>query len=158
VVGGRNQGRAGRAQTRGCSHSKGELNPNELAAYRRRVNRLMVDFVKMDVAVGLTVAKGAHLNLDNLQSASRAYRNARKTYDTVLTLIGKVVLTEYEARELEYKLHRLRSALIELGELLKPMSCKPNMAALRKALSLPVEAQSFDAACRTANARGRWII
>jgi len=118
VVGGRNQRPAGRAQIRGRSHSRRDLNPNELAAYRRRVNRLMVDFLKMDVAVGLTVAEAAHLNLDNFQHAFRAYRNAHKTYDTLLTLIDKVVLTNDEARELEYKLHRLRSELIELGELL----------------------------------------
>ena len=77
----------------------------------------MVDFLKTDITMGLNFAEAARVTLDP-QNQFRLCGNARSTYDTILTLIDKVALTEDDAREVESKLHRLRSELTELGEIL----------------------------------------
>lgn len=86
----------------------------KLAALARH-NKACVDFLKTDVAAGLTFAETAR----TARTSSKRERNrhsARRAYDTVTKLIGRVTLTEFDAKILGRDLARLKSELRGLGE------------------------------------------
>ena len=81
------------------------------------VNRAGVDFLKLDLEVGLTFS---HMALETQDSEKRARtrRAARRAYDTVLKLSEKVPLTNQDAESLARNLLRLKCDLALLGEVL----------------------------------------
>ena len=90
---------------------------DELLATRKRLNRANSDFLKVDVQTALTFT-GIALQTTDPVKRQRNQRSARKAYDTVLRLMGKVQLSESDARTLGSGLERLKSELRELGETL----------------------------------------
>jgi len=90
---------------------------DELLATRNRLNRASADFLKVDVQTALTFT-GIALQATDPVKRQRNQRSARNAYDTVLRLIGKVQLSESDARVLGSNLERLKSELRELGETL----------------------------------------
>ena len=87
----------------------------DVARLEQQFNRTGTDFLKIDVATGLTFAQTA-LSTDDLTKKQRNRRSARKAYDTVLRMAKKVTLQEQDAKELEYGLSKLKADLIQLGE------------------------------------------
>jgi hypothetical protein len=88
----------------------------ELRASERAFNRAGTDFLKVDVATGLTLAKAA-LSSHDAEKRQRNQKSARKAYDTIVRMLNKITPTEADARQLNDGLHQLRADLIELGEI-----------------------------------------
>jgi hypothetical protein len=88
---------------------------DDLLDSKKRLTRASSDFLKLDVATALTFAGIAVSSEDPIKKA-RNQRAARKAYDTVLHLIGRVELTDSDAETLKQNLERLKSELRKLGE------------------------------------------
>lgn len=88
---------------------------DEMLALERECNRTGSDFLKVDLATALTFAENARSSEDAAKRR-RNLKSARKAYDTVLKLAQKVTLSNGDAEEIKEKLGKLRSELIELGE------------------------------------------
>lgn len=84
-------------------------------ATEREFNRAGTEFLKVDAATGLTLARSA-LSTGNAEKKRRNQKSARKAYDTILRLLKKVTPTDADARQLNEDLHELKDDLIELGE------------------------------------------
>jgi hypothetical protein len=102
----------------------------ESAKFHKRFGVLLVDssqivenlkrngfeFLKTEINVGLTLAKGASQAGDSSSKKVRNQAKARRAYDTVVRLSERLHLNESEVEELNQRLEPLRSALQELGE------------------------------------------
>ena len=88
---------------------------DELLASRSRLNRVSADFLKVDIETALTFASLA-LQTGNSEKKQRNCRAARKAYDTVVSLIDRVTLDQNDAQFLSRNLRRLKSELVQLGE------------------------------------------
>jgi hypothetical protein len=88
---------------------------DEIIASGARLNRASVNFLKIDVATALTFSEIA-LQTPDSEKQRRNRRSARKAYDTVLRLMGRVSLTKDDAQSLSRNLQRLKSELVRLGE------------------------------------------
>jgi thymidylate kinase len=88
----------------------------ELWASAREFNRTGTDFLKVDVATGLMLAKAA-LSSHNAEKKQRNQKSARKAYDTIVRMVKKITPTDTDARQLNDGLHQLKADLIELGEI-----------------------------------------
>lgn len=79
------------------------------------LNKTGVDFLKLDVEVGLTFS-GIALQTHDSEKRVRNLRAARKAYDNVLRLMDKVTLTKDDAKSLARNLFRLKCELVMLGD------------------------------------------
>lgn len=79
------------------------------------LNRSGVEFLKIDVEVGLTFSSIA-LRAQESERRARTRRVARNAYDTVLKLMERVALTSADAQTLARNLLRLKIDLRMLGE------------------------------------------
>jgi len=90
---------------------------DDFLASGARLNRVRVDFLKIDVATALTFS-GIALQTQDPEKRQRNRRSARRAYDTILGLIHRVPLTLDDAQILARNLRRLKSELVRLGEVL----------------------------------------
>ena len=81
-----------------------------------RSNRIRVDFLKLDVQLGLTFS-GMALKTQDSEKRARTRRLGRKAYDTVLRLMDRVALTKEDDQSLALNLYRLKCDLVMLGEI-----------------------------------------
>jgi hypothetical protein len=81
-----------------------------------RLQQTEFAFLMTDIALAMTMMHiASHADVDS-KKKMRNQKNARRAYDAVSNLSGKVKLTEDERLELDEKLTELKSALQELGE------------------------------------------
>jgi hypothetical protein len=92
------------------------LTMDELLASGAKLNRTSAEFLKTDLQTLLIFSKSA-LSADSAEKKTRNCQAARKGYDTILRLIGKVRLTEDDADYFSQNLQRLKSELQTLGEI-----------------------------------------
>lgn len=81
----------------------------------REFNRTGTEFLKVDVATGLTLAKAA-LTTGSAEKRERNQKSARKAYDTIVRILNKITPTEADAKELNDSLDELKANLVKLGE------------------------------------------
>jgi hypothetical protein len=79
-------------------------------------NRLRFEALMTDSRVGLTFAHLASQAAAGSEKRIRNQANARKAYDTVLTVSGTTSLSALERQEVGEALDRLKFALEALGE------------------------------------------
>jgi hypothetical protein len=89
--------------------------PDAAKDTRNELNRKMVDFIKIDLDIGLTFAQTA-LQSDNPETIARTLRAARKVYDQLGKLLSRVRLTAVDSIEIAEKTECLKSALTKLSE------------------------------------------
>lgn len=89
---------------------------DQFLANGKEFNRVSTDFLKVDVATGLTFT-GIALQTDDAIKKQRNRRAARKAYDTIRRLAKGVDLTSDDAQALSSDLGRLKSELQTLGEI-----------------------------------------
>jgi hypothetical protein len=87
----------------------------ELTDAGKQLNATNADFLKIDAETALTFT-GLALETDNPEKKTRNRKNARKAYDTILQLLGKVTFTPAQEAHLHEKLSRLKNDLELLGE------------------------------------------
>jgi hypothetical protein len=88
---------------------------DELIVSLGELNRTSTEFLKTDVETALTFSSIA-LQTEDLSKRQRNCRNARRGYDTIVRLAGRVRLSIDDERFLFEKLLRLKSELQRLGE------------------------------------------
>lgn len=86
--------------------------------FRPDLNAIGLEFVKTDLGVALTFAHIALQANGDSHKKLRNQANARKAYDAVITWMNRLTINETDAVKIGEKLHKLRSTLKELGELL----------------------------------------
>ena len=96
-------------------HAAEKPTVDDILATRARANKASTEFLKIDIETALTFS-GTALQSDSQVKRERNRRAARRAYDTVLCLLGKVRLSEDEAQVISGKLERLKSELTRLGE------------------------------------------
>src|SRR5215467_1274695 len=82
----------------------------QLTRAGKQLNATNADFLKIDVETALTFS-GLALETDNEEKKQRNRKNARKAYDTILHLWGRVILTPSEEAYLHKMMSRLKSEL-----------------------------------------------
>ena len=75
-----------------------------------------VEFVKTELRTGLTFSTIA-LQAKDAQKIFRNTMNARKAYDTLLRFLDKSALSDQDRADVEQMLSKLKSNLIQLGEM-----------------------------------------
>jgi hypothetical protein len=105
----------GSTDRRQHGHAAPKPTVDEFLSTQSRVNKVSVDFLKVDLQAALTFASLA-LEADDGDKRERNRRSARKAYDTITRLIDRVTLAEEEAESLKQDLERLKSDLVRLGE------------------------------------------
>jgi hypothetical protein len=80
-----------------------------------RHNKTCTDFLKTDVEAAVTFMEIARA-AQNPAEQDRNRRAARRAYDTVIRLIGRVKLTDADSQLLGTRLTHLKSGLRRLGE------------------------------------------
>ena len=85
---------------------------------RIMLNDTRLNFLAIDLGIGLTVAQMAATSDIGSESRSRQTGIARHAYDTVLRFRRKAVTTAEQGARLDQKTSELRSALLDLGECL----------------------------------------
>jgi len=88
---------------------------DEVLGFGSRFRQVSTDFLKVDVATALTFTEIA-LQASDSEKRGRNCRHARIAYDTVLRLIRRVDLTDEDSQILSSNLKRLKSELVQLGE------------------------------------------
>lgn len=88
---------------------------DELLSSEKEVHRAGTEFLKADLATGLTLTESARNTADPAQKRHNQ-KSARKAYDTVVRMATKITLSDQEAKNLKQGLQRLRTDLIQLGE------------------------------------------
>jgi hypothetical protein len=83
---------------------------------KREFKRVGTDFLKVEVATGLTFA-GIAQQTDDAAKKRRNQRSARKAFDTATRLSKDVDFNRAEAELLSRDLERLKSELRNLGEI-----------------------------------------
>jgi hypothetical protein len=99
----------------GRGHSVPRPTVDELLASQSRFNKVSTDFLKIDLETALTFTQLA-LQTPDREKKERNRQAARKAYNAIMHLIGRVSLSGVEADHFEKNLRRLKSELIELGE------------------------------------------
>lgn len=87
----------------------------QLTATGKQLNATNADFLTIDVDTALTFA-GLALETDNNEKKKRNRKNARKAYDSILHLSGKVTFTPSQEGYLHERMGRLKNDLEQLGE------------------------------------------
>jgi ATP-dependent Zn protease len=100
-------------QTMGYAFPKPTM--DDLLASRERLIRTSVEFLKIDLATALIFAKIARESRDNIRK-KRNLGAARKAYDTMQRLMGKVEMGDRDTQFLHQGLAQLKNELLELGE------------------------------------------
>jgi hypothetical protein len=80
-----------------------------------QLNRTSAEFLKTDVETALLFSSIA-LQTEDLPKKQRNRQNARRGYDTILRLAGRIRLSNDDEQLLSKKLGRLKSELQSLGE------------------------------------------
>ena len=75
----------------------------------------LVDFLKIDLSLGLTFAGAAQKSRSSPRK-QRNQENARKVFDTILRFRHRAHPGREDAQEISENLERLRTALKKLGE------------------------------------------
>jgi hypothetical protein len=88
---------------------------DELLAMKRDFIRAGTQFLKVDLATGLTCANAALSSRDG-ESRRRNQNSARKAYDTVVRMLKRICVSDADAQHLQDNLQQLRTHLIQLGE------------------------------------------
>ncbi|HEX8924969.1 MAG TPA: hypothetical protein VF786_04215 [Terriglobales bacterium] len=78
--------------------------------------RVMLDYLNIDLDTCMTMARIASESTDDPEKRNRNRNNARRGYDAVTYFSTKLDIGDTERKQLRDKLHRLRSALEQLGE------------------------------------------
>lgn len=81
-----------------------------------RLDRTGFSFLLNDVEIALTLTRIAQDAESDPEKRARNQKNARRAYDAVTSLMGRVALTGEEEQELTQKLVQLKSELHLLGE------------------------------------------
>jgi hypothetical protein len=81
-----------------------------------KLNASGVEFLHSDAELALTFADLALASSDSLRAAIHR-KNARAGYDTVVRLRHNLTLSPQETQSLEEKILRLKSRLVQLGEI-----------------------------------------
>lgn len=89
-----------------------------LSRLRSELNQSGIEFLYTDLETALTLAQIACSASRGSEKRERNTSNARRAYDTIVHLAPRISATPEQARELDEKLGRLRSALQDLGETL----------------------------------------
>lgn len=87
----------------------------EMLALKKRFNQTGTEFLKVDLSTAMTFVSAAHHTSDPVKR-QRNRKAARSAYDTVVRMAKKLSLSDADAEELSKNLGRLRSELVELGE------------------------------------------
>jgi hypothetical protein len=87
----------------------------DLMASLERLNRYSAEFLKTDIEVALTFGSIARQS-DDSAKRERNRQHARRGYDTIRRLLGRVKLSRDEEQVLSEKLMLLKSELECLGE------------------------------------------
>ncbi len=82
----------------------------------RELNAVSVEVLKTDLNTGMTFAHIAQQSTRDPEKKRRNRANARKAYDSVLDYEKRLEITEKDKRDIAEKLTRLKSVLIQLGE------------------------------------------
>jgi len=88
---------------------------DELLKTREQLNEVSVNFLLIDVDIGLTFSEIA-LQTSDPDKKRRVRAKARAAYENVQHLIHKVTLTEADARRLARNLEILRARLYDLED------------------------------------------
>jgi hypothetical protein len=102
-------------QQRTNGHPAARPTIDQFLASRDRMNRASAEFLKIDLETALTfvtIARQAH---DSARK-ERNCRAARKAYDTVVKLFGRVELNDMDRQVVMDGLLQLQKQLVELGE------------------------------------------
>ena len=75
-----------------------------------------VEFIRTELKTGLTFSNIA-LQAKDTAKISRNTANARKAYDTLLRFMDRSMLSDEDLAELDPMLLRLKTNLLELGEM-----------------------------------------
>jgi len=75
-----------------------------------------VEFIRTELKTGLTFSNIA-LQAKDAAKISRNTANARKAYDTLLRFMDRSMLSDEDLAELDPMLLRLKTNLLELGEM-----------------------------------------
>jgi hypothetical protein len=103
------------ASSQQCGYPVPRPTVDELLASQSRFKKVGTDFLKIELKMARTFTELALQTQDRVKK-ERNQRAARKAYDTIVHLIGRVTLSEVEADFFEKTLAQLRSDLVELGE------------------------------------------
>jgi hypothetical protein len=87
----------------------------QLSDTGKQLNATNADFLRIDVETALTFTRLA-LGTDNPEKKERNCKNARKAYDTILSLRRSVTFTPRQETYMREMLNRLRDELKSLGE------------------------------------------
>jgi hypothetical protein len=90
---------------------------DELVASLGQLNRASAEFLKTDVETALIFTSIA-LQTEDFSKRQRNRQNARRGYDTVVRLAGRIRLSDDDEQFLTERLARLKSELQRLGEVL----------------------------------------
>jgi hypothetical protein len=88
---------------------------DELIVSLGQLHRTSAEFLKTDVETALTFSSIA-LQSEDLSKRARNCRNARRGYDTIVRLAGRIQLSMDDEQFLTKKLVRLKGELERLGE------------------------------------------
>jgi len=96
-------------------HAAPKVTFDQILASRERMNRASVEFLKIDLQTAFTFLRVARQTDDPIRK-HRNCRAARRAYDTVVKLMGKVRLNKQDRQTVVLGLEHLRSELQEFGE------------------------------------------
>jgi hypothetical protein len=88
---------------------------DELLASQSRFKKVSTDFLKIELEMALTFTELAMQTRDH-DKRERNRQAARKAYETVVHMMGRVPLSDDEANIFKKNLERLRFDLVDLGE------------------------------------------
>jgi hypothetical protein len=86
---------------------------------RTDLHRQFVEFLLVDVELGLTFATLAQAPQRAIEGRRKSYENATKAYNAVSRLTQRVALSESERREILSRLNRLKTVLSEVAAEMK---------------------------------------
>lgn len=82
----------------------------------RDLNAVSVEVLKTDLKTGITFAHIAQQSTSDPEKKKRNQANARKAYDSVLDYENRLEIAQEDKLDMAEKLTRLKSVLIQLGE------------------------------------------
>ena len=101
--------------------SSGKTTSSDFDKLRARLNNRYIEFLQVDLDLGLTMAQIAACADEGSARRERNRRNARRAYNAILELREKVVTTAEQSRQLSLKVRLLHTALVDLGERLQSL-------------------------------------
>ena len=92
------------------------FSPDGIKKRRMLLNDTLLNFLAIDLDLGLTMARIAARADIGSDKRARNTANARRAYDTVARLRTNAVATDGQGEKLDQKTSELRAALLNLGE------------------------------------------